>query len=217
MLVTEKGNILTLEHLLAVLWVYGIDSLEVDLDGEEIPIMDGSALPFVRSIKEAGIQELQAEKHILRVVRPFRLQDGEASISAVPDAELRITCHIHFDHPMIRKQGISLRISPEAFEREIAPARTFGFLKDVPGLRAKGLALGGSLDNAVVLDEKDVISGPLRFPDEFVRHKVLDLLGDLALLQKALLGHIIANRAGHPLHHRAVRFILDHPEYTSSG
>jgi UDP-3-O-[3-hydroxymyristoyl] N-acetylglucosamine deacetylase len=215
MLVTEKGRIQTLEHLLAVFWVYGIDSVTVELDQEEIPAMDGSALHFVHAIHRAGFRDLAEEKTRIRIVRPFIIQEKHASISVVPDTELKITYHIDFEHPSIGCQTLSVTMNPWNFDREIAPARTFGFLEDVPDLQKRGLALGGSLKNAIVLDKNGVISGPLRYPDEFVRHKILDLTGDLSLVGKPMTGHFIAKKAGHALHLRAVRFLLDNPEYFS--
>lgn len=217
MLVTEKGKILTLEHLLAVLWVHGIDSLTVELDGEEIPILDGSALPFVQAVRETGTRDLGQKKRPVSIVKPFIIQENETSISAVPDPVFRITYHIDYAHPCIKKQGMSIIVRPDDFDRDIAPARTFGFVDDVPGLLERGLALGGTLKNAVVLDKSRAISGELRFPDEFVRHKILDFIGDLSLLGFPLAGHFIAKKAGHGLHLKVVRFLKDNPEYSSLG
>ncbi len=215
MLVTEKGKIQTLEHLLAVLWVHGIDSLVVELNQEEIPIMDGSALPFVQAIRKAGIRDLLLKKGPVRIIKPFIIQKEGASISAEPDAMLRITYHIDFAHPCIMKQEMSIIVDPDDFDRDIAPARTFGFVDHVSDLQERGLALGGSLKNAVVLDKSGVISGELRFPDEFVRHKILDFIGDLSLVGFPLTGHFVVKKAGHGLHLQAVRFLLDNPEYLS--
>jgi UDP-3-O-[3-hydroxymyristoyl] N-acetylglucosamine deacetylase len=213
MLDTEKGKIYTLEHLLAVLWVNGVDSIIVELDGEEVPIMDGSAVPFIHALQQAGIRDLSQKKSALAITDPFIIKENDASISVFPDPKFRVTYHISFQHPKIKRQGFSLSVDPENFEREIAPARTFGFIEDVPGLRAKGLALGGSLKNAVVLDKKRVISGPLRFPDEFVRHKILDFIGDLSLIKAPVTGHFVAKKAGHVLHLKMIKFLFDHPEY----
>lgn len=215
MLVSEKGRIQTLEHLMAVLWVYGIDSLTVELDQEEIPAMDGSALPFVRAIRSAGIEDFCEEKASMKIVRSFSIEEGDSSISVEPHKELKITCHIEFSHPSIGIQTLSISIDPENFDREIAPARTFGFLEDIPDMHKRGLALGGSLNNAIVLDKTRVINGPLRFADEFVRHKILDLTGDLSLVGRPLTGHFITKKAGHALHLKMVRFLLDNPEYSS--
>jgi len=211
----KDQTIQTLEHLLAVLFVFGIDSLSLELDGNEIPILDGSAEPFVRLIQDGGMRELSEEKKTIKIIKPFRVQAGDASIAVKPSADCRVTYIIEYDHPALRRQDIDLSINTDVFIKEIAPARTFGFLKDVPAMRSQGLALGGSLENAIVLDEHGVINGPLRFPDEFVRHKVLDFLGDLSLLGCSVTGHFKAHKAGHFLHHKLVLFLLDNPEYWS--
>jgi len=210
---TRKGKILTLEHLLAVLYVFGIDSLVIELDGGEIPIMDGSALAFVQAIGEAGIDSLPQKKRTIRILKPYTIQENEASLSFFPDSDFKITYSIEFDHPAIKRQELFLPINLKNFIKEIAPARTFGFLKDVPHLLKEGLALGGSLENAILLDEEKVINGPLHYPDEFVRHKILDLIGDLSLLGSPVLGHFKAHKAGHVLHLKAIRFILNSPEF----
>jgi UDP-3-O-[3-hydroxymyristoyl] N-acetylglucosamine deacetylase len=211
----KDKTIQTPEHLLAVLYVFGIDSLSIELDGKEIPILDGSAEPFVRLIQDGGTRELSEKKKKSKILQPFRVQAGDASITVEPADDCRITYIIEYDHPVLRRQEIDLSISTDVFIKEIAPARTFGFLKDVPAMRSQGLALGGSLENAIVLDEHKVINGPLRFPDEFVRHKVLDFLGDLSLLGCSVSGHFKAYKAGHFLHHKLVLFLLDNPEYWS--
>ncbi len=209
----EDYKIQTIEHLMAVLYAFGIDSAVIELNGDEIPIMDGSASPFVQAILKAGIKLLPEKKKVIKILKPFIIKEKEASVSFYPDSDFKITYCIEYDHPVIQKQELSLSINLKNFVTEIAPARTFGFLKDVPALRAQGLALGGSLENAIVLDEKDVISGPLRYPDEFVRHKILDLIGDLCLLGSPVLGHFKALKAGHALHLKAINFILDSPEF----
>jgi UDP-3-O-[3-hydroxymyristoyl] N-acetylglucosamine deacetylase len=217
MMITGQGNIRTLEHLLAVLWVYGIDSLTIDLNQEEIPSMDGSALHFALAVQRAGFRELQEGKNLHKITQSHTIKEGEASISVGPDAELKITYHIEFEHPSIKKQDFSVVVNPKNFEKEIASARTFGFLEDVPSLQKQGLALGGSYQNTVVLDKTQVVNGPLRYPDEFVRHKILDLIGDLSLLGNPVAGHFSAKKAGHDLHLRLVRFLSDNPEYLSPG
>ncbi len=210
----SKGcKIQTLEHLLAVLYVFGIDSLIIEINGDEIPIMDGSASPFVQAIVEAGIKPLSGKKKSIKVVKPFVFREKDETFSFYPASDFKITYSIEYDHPVIQRQKLSLSVNLKSFVTEIAPARTFGFLKDVPALRAQGLALGGSLDNAVVLDEKGVISGSLRYPDEFVRHKILDLIGDLSLMGSPLIGHFKAHKAGHSLHLKAVHFLLNNPAY----
>lgn len=212
-LVSEECKIQTLEHLLAVLYMLGIDSLIIEINGDEIPIMDGSASPFVQAILSAGIMSLPERKKSIKIIKPFSLEEKDAAFSFSPDSGFKITYSIEYDHPAIQRQELSLSLNLENFIKEVAPARTFGFLKDVPALRAQGLAAGGSLDNAVVLDEKSVISGPLRYPDEFVRHKILDLIGDLSLMGSPLTGHFKAHKAGHSLHLKAIHFLLDNPEF----
>jgi UDP-3-O-[3-hydroxymyristoyl] N-acetylglucosamine deacetylase len=211
----KDQTIQTIEHLLAVLYVLGIDSLSIKLNGNEIPILDGSAEPFVRLIQDGGTRELSEEKKKITILKSFCVQEGDASIAVEPAADYRITYVIEYNRPLLKRQDIDLSINTDVFIKEIAPARTFGFLKDVPAIRSQGFALGGSLENAIVLDEKEVINGPLRFPDEFVRHKVLDFLGDLSLLGCSLTGHFKAYKAGHFLHHKLVLFLLDNPEYWS--
>jgi len=212
-LVSEEFKIQTLEHLLAVLYMFGIDSLIIEINGEEIPIMDGSASPFAQAILDAGVMSLPERKKSIKIIKPFSLEEKDAAFSFSPDSDFKISYSIEYDHPAVQRQELSLSLNLENFIKEIAPARTFGFLKDVPALRAQGLAAGGSLDNAVVLDEKNVISGPLRYPDEFVRHKILDLIGDLSLMGSPLIGHFKAQRAGHSLHLKAIHFLLDNPEF----
>lgn len=212
----EPFSVRTVEHLLAALWIPGIDSLVVELDGDEVPIMDGSAEPFARAIQTAGVEALPSSGGTLSVVKPFRLEDGEAEIVFSPagsDGDLEATYTIVFPHPAIGEQTLRRPLRWDVFIREIAPARTFGFYKDVDQLRARGLALGSSFENSIVLDEMSVMNGQLRFPDEFVRHKLLDLAGDLALLGRPLRARVSAVKAGHRLHHEAVRFLLDHPDF----
>ncbi len=214
-LVSKECKIQTLEHFLAVLYILGIDSLLVEMDGEEIPIMDGSASPLFNTLLEAGLKALPQKKKSIKILKSFTLEEKEASVSFLPDSEFRITYGIEFDHPLIRRQEASYVVNSNTFRDEIAPARTFGFLKDVPALRTQGLALGGSLENVLVLDEEGIINGPLRFPDEFVRHKILDFIGDLSLTGHPLLGHFKAHKAGHSLHLRAVHFLLENPDLWS--
>ena len=198
---------------MAALYAFGVDSLLVELNADEIPIMDGSATDFVSAILETGIEPLTERKKTVKIQKAFQIDEKDVFISVNPDSNLRITYFIDFDHPAIQKQEMSVIVNEDNFIKEVAPARTFGFLKDVPALRAQGLAMGGSLENAVVLDERRVINEPLRYPDEFVRHKILDFIGDLSLLGNPLLGHFKAHRAGHRLHLKTVHFILDNPEY----
>jgi UDP-3-O-[3-hydroxymyristoyl] N-acetylglucosamine deacetylase len=206
-------KVYTIEHLLSVLYVFGVDSIDVELRGSEVPILDGSALPIAEALEEAGIQTLPLEKTYLKVTQPFVAREGDASISVDPDEAFRVSYTIEFDHPAIQTQSFESIVNIESFLRDIAPARTFGFLKDVEKLWSQGLALGGSFENAIVLDETGVINKPLRYDDEFVRHKIIDLIGDLSLVGYPLLGHFNAHKAGHSLHIKAVRFLIENPEY----
>ncbi|HEY8550531.1 MAG TPA: UDP-3-O-acyl-N-acetylglucosamine deacetylase [Vicinamibacterales bacterium] len=191
----------TVEHLLSALVSQGIDNAVVELNTPEVPIMDGSAAPFIFLIREeAGIKRLSAPRRFLKIVRPVTVATGDKHISIYPADELKVTYSISFDHPLLRQQSRSMTITEDSFADEIAPARTFGFLKEVETLRQQGLALGGSLDNAVVLGETGVLNNTLRFEDEFVRHKILDVIGDLALVGYPIIGHIVAHRGGHGLH-----------------
>ncbi len=212
-LILGDKKIQTIEHLLAALYMSGIDSLTIKLDAGEVPIMDGSSLPFIKAIRAAGIKSLDKERRAIRIEKPFMVEDGDGSISVKPFNDLKISYSIYYDHPLIGKQKYSIKAEEKIFAQEIAPARTFGFLKDIPALKAKNLAQGGSLKNALVLDSQGLINGPLRFPDEFVRHKILDLIGDIALLGSPIFAHFLAKRAGHKLHLKAIRFIKDNKDY----
>lgn len=199
---THKGvSVGTVEHVLSAAYGEGLDNCSIELDGPEVPILDGSALPFVRLFHAAGFERLDATVPVLAASDPIRVSRDGRSISFEPDGPgLTITYEIDFPHPVVGRQELTVAIRPDEYSARIAPARTFGFARDVEALRARGLARGGSLHNAVVLDDEGVLSGPLRFRDEFVRHKVLDLVGDLALLGVSLNGHIRARKAGHALH-----------------
>ncbi len=170
--------------------------------------MDGSAAPFIYLIHEAGLRRLEAPKRFLKVVRPIALSRGDKRIALYPSDHFKVTYSISFDHPMLRHQTRTMQISEESFIEEIAPARTFGFLKEVEMLRQNGLALGGSLENAIVLGETGALNA-LRFEDEFVRHKILDVIGDLALVGYPIIGHLVAHRGGHALHTAFASRILD--------
>ncbi len=206
------ARIETVEHLLAALAALGVDNAIVELDAPEVPIMDGSAAPFIYLIHEAGIRSLARQRSYMKLTRPVAVESDGRQVAAYPSDSLRVSYTISFDHPLLRHQQRSFEIEEASFVEEIAPARTFGFLKDVEQMRQAGLALGGSLDNAVVLSEAGVLNNRLRFSDEFVRHKILDILGDLSLLGRPLLAHIVAVRAGHNLHSQLVRRILASPE-----
>ena len=198
----------TVEHLLAAIMAWGITDVDIHIDGPEVPIIDGSALPFMHLIDAAGVRELGTEIPVLRLREPVEVVDGDKSIRIVPANRLIIKYRIDFAHPMIGRQSLHFDFASDNFLRKIAPARTFGFMRDVEKMRAAGLARGGSVENAIVLDDQDVVNGPLRFRDEFVRHKVLDLVGDLALIGRPIAGEITAHRAGHALHSQFVAKIL---------
>jgi UDP-3-O-[3-hydroxymyristoyl] N-acetylglucosamine deacetylase len=209
------GKVATVEHLLSALAGLGIDNVFVDLTAAELPIMDGSAAPFVFLIQSAGIEEQSAYKRFIRIVRPVEVTEGEKWARFEPYDGFRVNLEIDFDHPVLRKrrQRASLDFSTTSFLKEISRARTFGFLKDVEYLRANELALGGSLDNAIVMDEYRVINEDgLRFQDEFVRHKVLDAVGDLYLLGSCLIGEFSGFKSGHKLNNLLLRALLDQPD-----
>ena len=196
----EAVRVDTVEHLLAAFVSLGIDNVVVELNSPEVPIMDGSAAPFIYLIQEAGIKQLQATRRYLKVLRPMSLARGDKRIAVYPSDHFKITYSIAFDHPLLRHQSRTIRLTEESFIEDIAPARTFGFLEDVEMMRQQGLALGGSLENAIVIGETGVLNNALRFDDEFVRHKILDVIGDMALVGYPLIGHLVAHRGGHALH-----------------
>ena len=204
----DHGSVETVEHLLAALASLGIDNAVVELNYPEVPIMDGSAAPFVYLIHEAGIRDLGVPRRFLRVIRPIELARGDKRIALYPSEHFKITYSISYDHPLLRHQARTMTIDEAAFVEQIAPARTFTFLKEVELLRQHGFALGGSLENAVVVGDTGVLNNPLRFDDEFVRHKILDAIGDLALLGLPVIGHLVAHRGGHGLHTAFVAKIL---------
>ena len=207
----------TVEHLLSAVMAAGITDLDVHIDGPEVPIIDGSALPFLHLIDAAGVRTLSADVAVLRVREPIEVVDGEKSIRMVPSNRLVLKYRIDFAHPTIGRQTFHFDAEHDNFARKIAPARTFGFMRDVEKLRAAGLARGGSVENCIVLDERGVVNGPLRFRDEFVRHKILDLFGDLALIGRPMVGEITAHRAGHALHSRFVAKVLAMAAQTEEG
>jgi UDP-3-O-[3-hydroxymyristoyl] N-acetylglucosamine deacetylase len=208
-LTREAVSVETVEHLLAALTALGIDNVVVELDHPEVPIMDGSSAPFVYLINEAGVRRLPAPRRYLKVLRPISLTQGDKRIALYPSDHFKVTYSISFDHPLLRHQSRTMRITEESFVEQIAPARTFGFLKEVEMLRQRGLALGGSLDNAIVLGETGVLNNALRFEDEFVRHKILDVIGDLSLVGHPVVGHLVAHRGGHALHTAFAAKILE--------
>jgi UDP-3-O-[3-hydroxymyristoyl] N-acetylglucosamine deacetylase len=206
------ASVETVEHLLSALVGLGVDNVVVELNHPEVPIMDGSAASFVHLINEAGRRTLPAARRYLKVVRPVTLGAGDKRIAIYPSDHFKLTYSISFDHPLLRYQSRTIGVTEESFVEEIAPARTFGFLKEVEMLRQHGLALGGSLENAIVVGETSVLNNALRFEDEFVRHKMLDAVGDLALIGHPLIGHVVVHRGGHSLHTAFGRKILEERE-----
>ncbi|HVB99820.1 MAG TPA: UDP-3-O-acyl-N-acetylglucosamine deacetylase [Candidatus Dormibacteraeota bacterium] len=205
----KKGVLLsTVEHVLAALYASGIDNVYIELDALEVPILDGSSRPFVQMIAEAGIRRLRRRRRCLRLVRPVEISDGERQIAAYPADNFRVRYFIDFPHPLVGREEIELDVDAESFSRVLAPARTFGFLEDVSRLRSMDLIRGGSLDNAIVLTRDGLMNGELRFPDEFARHKALDLIGDLALVGRPLKAYIVAHKAGHAMHTALVTRLL---------
>lgn len=203
----------TIEHVLAALAGLNIDNVYADIDAGEAPVMDGSSAPFVKLIQSAGVVPQNSRRSFLKITRPLEVSDGSRRIRIEPSSTPRITYTIQYDHPLIRTQTYSYEHSSRAFESEIAEARTFGFLQEVEALWARGLGRGGNLENTVVLSEDGILNeSGLRFSNEFVRHKVLDLIGDFSLLGLPFIGHLIADRSGHALHTRLVKQILDHTE-----
>ena len=208
---TVVGNrhavtVATVEHLMAALAGMGIDNVVVELDGPEIPAMDGSAAPFVDLIERAGIEEQDAPRRAIRLRKPVIVDRGEASISMAPADAFSIDFRIEFDSPVIDRQEMSIAFANGAFVDDIAPARTFGFVDEVDRLREAGFALGASVDNAIAIDRQRVVNGDgLRFDDEFVRHKILDCFGDLYLAGAPILARIVAVRSGHAANHDLLR------------
>lgn len=198
----------TTEHLLSTLYSFGVDNVSIELDNLEVPIMDGSGKPFVDLLRTAGIRQLRRRRRYLRICRPVTVEDGRKRISILPDDTFRLTCDIDFPQP-IGKQSVEMNVTPESYARELSPARTFGFERELDQLRQMGLIRGASLNSAVCFTQTGVLNPEgLRFPDECCRHKALDLIGDLALIGRPLLGHVIAERAGHAMHTAMVAKIM---------
>ena len=206
-------QIQTTEHVLSALWGMHIDNAYIDLNSDEVPAMDGSAAPFVEMIHAAGIMSQERPRTYLKIIKPLHVGDHCRGVSILPSVTPKITYSIDYDHVMIQQQTIEYNWSPEAFQHTIAEARTFAFSQEVEALWARGLGKGGSLDNTIVFSESGVLNEQgLRFTDECVRHKVLDLIGDLALLGLPIIGHVFADRSGHSLHSKLVQMILDTPD-----
>ncbi len=202
----------TTEHLLSVFYSMGIDNVFVQIDNLEVPILDGSGRPFVELIRAAGMRHYRRKRRYLRIRRPVTVEDRGKRISILPADTFRLTCDIRFDHPLVGRQSLEMDVTPERYAEEIAPARTFGFEYELDQMRNMGLIRGASLENAVCFDRERALNPEgLRFPDECCRHKALDLIGDLALLGRPLLGHVIAERAGHAMHAALVARIMSDP------
>ncbi len=209
-IIGAKGaTVQTVEHLLAAVAALEIDNLIIELDGPEVPAMDGSASPFISLLLDAGTTTQAKERPFIEILKPLRISEKGKSITIRPSSTFEVLYKIDFDHSVIAKQSYHYWHSPQAFIRDIAPARTFAFLKDVSYLQSQGLAMGGSLDNAVVIGDSSVLNKQgLRYSDEFVRHKVLDLVGDFSLLGRPILGRVEANCSGHQLHVALVKEIF---------
>ncbi|HUT52968.1 MAG TPA: UDP-3-O-acyl-N-acetylglucosamine deacetylase [bacterium] len=206
-------RISTVEHLLAALAAQGIDNASVEVDGPEVPILDGSAGPFVEMIKRAGVVELDPPRSWVVIRKPVRVRMNGSFAEIHPSKAPSISCSIAYDHPSLQYQERTARLSCAEFESEIANARTYGFLKDVDRLRAMGLAKGGSLENAVIFDDSGVVNEEgMRWEDECVRHKILDLFGDLFLFGRPVLGEVKAHKPGHALNHMLIREVLTNPD-----
>jgi UDP-3-O-[3-hydroxymyristoyl] N-acetylglucosamine deacetylase len=203
----EHGaTVSTVEHLLAAIRTCGIDNLSIELNGEEVPILDGSSAPMLSLLRNAGVIQQGLPRPALRILRPVEISQGECHATLLPSPVPRISVNIDFEHPQIGHQSRSIALAEDLLESEIAPARTFGFADELEKLHAQGLALGGSMDNAVLLDDQGVVNEEgLRFADEFVRHKILDCIGDLALAGAPIFGHLLANRPGHRINNALLR------------
>ncbi len=202
----------TTEHLLSVFYSMGIDNAYVEIDNLEVPILDGSGQPFVELIEQAGIKASRRRRRYLSILRPVEVEHEGKRVTILPADVFRLTCDITFNHPLVGRQVLETEVTPERYAREIAPARTFGFEKELDQMRNMGLIRGASLASAVCFTSEGVMNpGGLRFPDECCRHKALDLIGDLALIGRPLLGHVIAERGGHAMHVALVAKIMADP------
>ena len=208
----KQGVLLsTTEHLLAAIYSCGIDNIYIEIDSIEVPILDGSAEPFMQMLEHAGIRKLRRKRRYLKVLKPLEVVEGDRRIGIYPADEFRVRCYVDFPHPLVGQQEVEMVVSPDTFRHLLARARTFCFERDIEPLREMGLIRGGSLENAIVLTKDGVMNGPLRFPDEFGRHKALDLIGDLALVGLPLLARVEAHKAGHALHTQLVSQLLSDP------
>jgi UDP-3-O-[3-hydroxymyristoyl] N-acetylglucosamine deacetylase len=205
----KQGVLLsTTEHLLAAIYSCGIDNIYIDIDAIEVPILDGSAEPFMQLLDRAGILKLRRKRRYLKVLKPVEVVEDGRRIGIYPANEFRVRCYVDFAHPMVGQQEVEMPVNPASFRQVLSRARTFCFETDIEPLRAMGLIRGGSLDNAIVLTNDGMLNGPPRYADEFGRHKALDLIGDLALVGLPLLGRVEARKAGHSLHTQLVSKLL---------
>ncbi|MSV35231.1 MAG: UDP-3-O-acyl-N-acetylglucosamine deacetylase [Bryobacterales bacterium] len=202
----------TTEHLLSTFYSMGIDNAYIEIDNLEVPILDGSGQCFVEMIQAAGIRHWRRRKRFLRIRKPVSVEGGGKRITILPSDRFLLTCDVFFQHPLVGRQSLELEVTPENYAAELAPARTFGFEYELHQMRNMGLIRGASLDNAVCFNQDSILNPEgLRFPDECCRHKALDLIGDLALIGKPLLGHVIAEKAGHAMHFALVNKIMSDP------
>jgi UDP-3-O-[3-hydroxymyristoyl] N-acetylglucosamine deacetylase len=202
----------TTEHLLSVFYSMSVDNAFVEIDNLEVPILDGSGKPFVELIRSAGIKQFRRRRKFLRIRRPVSVQQGDKRISIIPADGFLLTCDVFYDHPLVGHQVLDMEVTPERYAVELAPARTFGFEYELAQMRNMGLIRGASLENAVCFDRRSILNPEgLRFANECCRHKALDLIGDLALIGKPVLGHVIAERAGHAMHYALVNKIMSDP------
>lgn len=203
----------TVEHLMATFAGLSIDNALVELDGYEVPVMDGSAGPFTEMILNIGIRNQNVPRHFFVVKQPIVLKNNGKSVVVYPSQAPKITCTIAFDHCMVNEQSFSITVTDRVFEEHICRARTFGFLEEIEYLKRYGFARGGSLDNAVVLGKQEIVNTDgLRYNDEFVRHKLLDCIGDFSLLGLPILGHLVLHKSGHAFNHKFLKKFLDHKE-----
>src|SRR6516225_2228751 len=208
----KQGVLLsTTEHLLAAIYSCGIDNVYIDIDAIEVPILDGSAEPFMELLDEAVVRRLRRKRRYLQVLKPVEVVEDGRCIGIYPADEFQVSCYVDFPHPMVGQQQVEMAVNAESFRKILSRARTFCFETDIEPLRAMGLIRGGSLDNAIVLTKDGVLNGPLRYADEFGRHKALDLIGDLALVGLPLLARVEARKAGHALHTQLVSSLLADP------
>jgi UDP-3-O-[3-hydroxymyristoyl] N-acetylglucosamine deacetylase len=214
----KQGVLLsTTEHALAALYSCGIDNVYVEINALELPILDGSSQPYIEMLEKAGTRKLRRQRRYIHVKKPLEFSEGDRRIGIYPADEFRVECFVEYKHPEVGKQEVAMTVNRDSFCRELAPARTFGFMKDFAGMQAMGLIRGGSIENAIVLDDETIMNGPLRFRDEFGRHKALDLIGDLALVGHPLKARVVAHKAGHALHTQLVtRLLADRSLWTET-